>query len=89
VHLPSSSALLHSSMFSCFSLFFVFICMSLLIHFLNVSFSCYVCRKWRICKMKQSPKFMPWLTLLSLLGDAAQVHWAISLCNHKSELSSL
>jgi hypothetical protein len=27
-------------------------------------FSCYVCKKWRIWKMKQSPKFVPWLTLL-------------------------
>jgi len=32
---PSSNALLHSSMFSCLRLFFVFICMSLFIHFLD------------------------------------------------------
>jgi hypothetical protein len=62
---PSSSALLHSSMFSCICLFFVLICMSLFVHFLDgFYFFCYVCREWRICRMKQSPKYMPWLTLL-------------------------
>ncbi len=58
---PSSSALLHLSMFSCFCFHLhVFIC-SFSWWFL---FSYYVCRKWKICRMKQSPKFMPWLTLL-------------------------
>ncbi len=63
---PSSSALLHSCMLSCICLLFFFFHLHVFICSFSwwILFSFYVCRKWKICRMRQSRKFMPWLTLL-------------------------